>query len=382
MALLHLVALWARETGAEIAVATVDHGLRPGSADEAAAVARVCGGLGVPHDTLRWHWDGEGNLQDRARRARLRLIAEWAKGRGLDAVALGHTRDDQAETFLMRLARGAGVDGLSAMAGERRAEGIVWLRPLLTRSRAELRDWLAVRGYIWFDDPSNENPDFERVRARGALGALGPLGIDAADLAAAADRLALARAALAEYAGRTAREIARIEAGDVVFAREGFFSAPLETQLRLLSYALRWVASAEYAPRFAPLAETLEAASGTARRVLHGCLIASNRKEIRVTREYQAVRETFCPAGELWDRRWRLSGPGAPGLEVRATGEAGLRACPDWRATGLPRATLVAAPALWREGSLVAAPLAGRADGWQAQLAAGEENFFAGLVVP
>ena len=75
-------------------------------------MARICAGLGVPHQTLRWEgWDGKGTLQAEARRTRYGLIADWARGRGLPSVALGHTRDDQAETFLMRLSREAGVDG-------------------------------------------------------------------------------------------------------------------------------------------------------------------------------------------------------------------------------------------------------------------------------
>ena len=101
--------LLALDAGLQVRAVTVDHGLRPEAAAEAAWVGRLCAGLGVPHDTLQWQgWDGAGNLQDQARRARLSLIADWAKVAGLGAVALGHTQDDQAETVLMRLARRAG----------------------------------------------------------------------------------------------------------------------------------------------------------------------------------------------------------------------------------------------------------------------------------
>ncbi|WP_114967069.1 tRNA lysidine(34) synthetase TilS, partial [Alkalilacustris brevis] len=170
VALLLLVADWAAARGVRLRAVTVDHGLREGAAQEAEAVARLCAELGIGHDILRWQgWDGQGNLQDAARRARQGLIAGWARDHGLAAVALGHTRDDQAETVLMRLARGAGVDGLSGMAPLRLAVGLAWLRPLLDVGRAELRALLRARGVPWAEDPSNEDARFQRVRARRAL---------------------------------------------------------------------------------------------------------------------------------------------------------------------------------------------------------------------
>ena len=174
VALLLLARDWAARAGRAVEAVTVDHGLRPGSAGEAAEVAALCARIGVPHDVLAWRgWDGNGNLQDNARRARRSLIADWARSRDVGAVALGHTLDDQAETLVMRLARGSGVDGLAAMAAESRAEGIVWLRPMLGLRRADLRAWLMAEGVGWAEDPSNEDEGFARVRVRRALDVLG-----------------------------------------------------------------------------------------------------------------------------------------------------------------------------------------------------------------
>lgn len=361
MALLHL----AVAAGVPVAVATVDHGLRAEAAEEAAGVARACAALGVPHVVLRWHWDGAGNLQDRARRGRLALLSAWARDAGLSAVALGHTQDDVAETFLMRLARGAGVDGLSAMAARREVGGVAFVRPLLGVSRDELRDWLRARGVGWVDDPSNESDRFARVRARRALAGMAGAGVTAGSLAAVAAQMAEVRDALDAQAAQAAAQVARIDVGDVLFDAAGFAGLPAETRRRLLLAAVMWIASAEYGPRGADVIRLRDAVHAAKAATLAGVRVTHAKWAVRLTREARAVQGLAAPADAVWDGRWRVSGGDHKGLTLRALGDDGLRLCSGWRAAGLPRATLLATPALWREGALVAAPLAGFAAGWQ-----------------
>ena len=373
--------LLALDAGLQVRAVTVDHGLRPEAAAEAAWVSRLCAGLGVPHDILQWRgWDGSGNLQDQARRARLSLIADWARAAGLGAVALGHTQDDQAETVLMRLARRAGVDGLSAMTGRRRALGMIWLRPLLWVSRDDLRADLRARGQAWIEDPSNDMLRFDRVKARQALAHLAPLGMTPAVLAGVADQMRSARTALDHQTGVAARQIARIEGGDVVMDRTGFQEQPFEIRRRLLVGALGWVGSADYGPRAASVRALLAAIGAGRGGTLSGCRVTLRRTTLRVAREWQAVRGTAAAPGHLWDRRWLVTGPEFKGLEVRALGEAGLCAVGDWRRSGLPRATLLASPSVWRDEVLVAAPLVRNAPGWTARLADGADGFFLSLL--
>ena len=381
VALLHLLAAWRAEGGPDLAAVTVDHGLRPEAEAEAEVVAVACAGLGVPHTVLRWQgWDRRGNLQDAARRARQRLIADWAAGQGVGAVALGHTADDQAETVLLRLARGSGVDGLSGMAAERRAEGVLWLRPLLEVRREALRDWLRVRGIGWAEDPSNGDPRFDRVKARQALAALAPLGLDVAGLLDTAARMRMAREALAQAAQTAARRLGRIDAGDVVLAA-GFAGLPEETRLRIAAHALRWIGGGDYRPRLAALRAALAAVQAGKPATLAGCLLLPEAGGLRVAREPQAVAATIAAPGALWDGRWRLQGPAPEGCEIRALGAAGLALCPGWRETGRPHAALAATPAVWRGPDLIAAPLAGRPAGWRAELACGDEDFFTSLIL-
>ena len=367
MAMLHLAAGWARVYGVRLRVVTVDHGLRPESAAEAAMVAEEARSLGLPHTTLRWTgWDGQGNLQDAARAARRDLIGDW---RGLCRhVLLAHTRDDQAETLLMRLARGSGVDGLAAMTDVSRVRpsrgdgaadpGGGWqiVRPLLTTGRAELRHYLTTLRIPYVDDPSNDDTTYGRVRMRRLIGAE---GLDTATLTATAARMARAREALQRRAHDVAVALTRPDPtapGCAVLDRDGFAEIEAETQLRILSAALQMVATATYRPRAAALEDALDRALGGAATTLHGGLIVPHRDRIYVAREAARVADLDAPVGAetLWDSRWIASGNAIKGLRVRALGEAGLHQIADKPTSRAPRSVLAATPAIWEGDRLVA----------------------------
>jgi len=376
VALLHLLAEWARDGGPALHVVTVDHGLRAASAAEAAGVADLCHTLSLSHDILRWRdWDGPGNLMDAARRARLRMIAGWAKGRGIVTVALGHTADDQAETFLMRLARGSGVDGLSAMATQRQALEVTWLRPLLAIRRDALRGYLRRRGATWIDDPTNDDPKFDRIKARQTLAALEPLGITVDRIGSTVSLMSMARTVLQGAVVQLVQSSAREEAGSVVVDKPALLAQPPETRLRFLAEAIRWVSSADYRPRLDALTEAWAEVVSGQKRTLSGCILHSDATQIRIARELNAVAQAASLTDQLWDNRWRVEGPHEAGLQVRALGAEGLRACPNWRETGFSRDTLLATPAIWQREALIAAPLAGMSNGWTAEIPAGFSRF-------
>jgi len=378
VALLHLLHDWHRNGGPGLHVATVDHGLRAEAATEAADVARLCADLGMPHDTLHWRdRDTTGNLPDHARRARYALLATWAQTHGITDIALGHTEDDLAETFVMRLARGAGVDGLAAMRDRWRQGSVTFHRPLLGVSRAKLRDLLRGRGADWAEDPTNSDPSYERARVRDGLPALAGMGLDATALAGAARRLAQARRALDEIAREKAGGIVRIASGDVLIDRAGLAALPDEVARRILCAALAWINGAGYGPRGAAMTTFLQAARAGEAMTLQGCLLHAGATWARIGREYNAVARLRGPAGDVWDGRWRLRGPAPEAAEIAALGPAGLRACPDWRDSGLAHASALASPALWRDGMLLAAPLVGWANGYDICLVRDEMDFFA-----
>ncbi len=381
MAMLYLAAAVARETGLGIHVVTVNHGLRPEAADEAAFVADVCASLDLPHRTLIWEkGPASGNLQAQARDARYRLMADWATSQGISTIALAHTRDDQAETFLMRLARQAGVDGLSGMALRRAAFGTTWLRPLLSVGRQELRQYLTVHGHKWCDDPSNEDRSYDRIKARDALAALAPLGIDAGVLSGVTDHMAQARQALNVQTLAAARDCTTIAAGDVLIRRAPFQGLPPEIQRRLLVHALKWVSGAEYGPRATKVFDCLTSLMEGRQATLHGCLLLTDAQGVRVTREYNAVADTVATPPQFWDGRWQVVSNDIKGIEVRALGPDGLLQCPDWRETGVPRTSLLASPSLWDGPTLIAAPMAGLGAKGCVKVAQGDDSFYQTII--
>jgi tRNA(Ile)-lysidine synthase len=182
----------------KIEAATVDHGLRPESRAEAEMVAGICERRGVPHRILTAEWGEKPAtaVQERAREMRYRLLGQWAAERGLDALLTAHHLDDQAETLLMRFARGAGIRGLAGMRSVARTPGgkVVLLRPLLGWRRSELHAVCAASGVEPADDPSNTDDQFERVRVRKALREIEWLDPEA--IAASAAHLGQAETAL------------------------------------------------------------------------------------------------------------------------------------------------------------------------------------------
>ncbi len=199
---LALLLLAAAARPALVSAASVDHGLREGSRDEAEAVATLCGEIGIAHDILVIDWPNKPTsaLQERARDARYAALGRWAVAQGLGAIATGHHADDQAETLVMRLMRGAGVRGLAAMRPSSPLPGngqLKLVRPLLRWRRAELAMIVATAGVAASADPSNHDEQHERVRIRRLMAA--SEWIDPAALAASAAHLASADEAI-DYA--------------------------------------------------------------------------------------------------------------------------------------------------------------------------------------
>lgn len=357
VAMLHLLAEAAHARSVPIMAATVDHGLRPEARQEAAFVGDLCKNLGVPHDILLWeHGTIAGNMMAMAREARYQLLSAWAGRNGLARVALAHTANDQAETFLMGLSRSAGIDGLSGMRRVFHQNGIAFDRPFLSCTRDQLRGYLVRRGVRWIDDPTNENERFNRVKARRVLQALEPLGITVPLLADVVDHLAMSREALQTATVQAATDIISEIGGGLSFDFLPFHRSGPEICRRLLIGMIRWMNGEIYAPREIKIANLMDAIAERRDATLGGVRFSWKDDRCTVVREPRAFGPPTA-VGKVWDNRWHVTGPLRG--EVRAVGSDGLAQVANWRACGLSRGIAQATPGIWEGDRLISAPILG-----------------------
>jgi tRNA(Ile)-lysidine synthase len=199
IALMWLAARWRRALarGPRLIAVTVDHGLRAEAAGEARNVKRLARALDLPHRTMRWTGaKPKTGLPAAARAARYGLLARAARESGATHILTAHTRDDQAETLLMRLLRGSGIAGLAAMAPVTEREGVLLARPFLNVSKSQLIATLRKAKVAFAEDPTNRDTNFTRPRIRAVMPLLAAEGGDARNLARLASRLARANAAI------------------------------------------------------------------------------------------------------------------------------------------------------------------------------------------
>ena len=219
-------------------------------------------------------------------------------------------------------------------------------------------------------------PGIDRIKARRALA---EMGIDTDQILKSIGNLAATRAGVEAELSAWARTHVTLEAGDLLIGRGAFDALSAEFRRRILNAALRFVSGGDYPPRAVQVAELMQGLDGP--RTLHGCLIDPQATHTAHRPRTRSGARNIAPirprSGTI---AGRLTGPDTQGCTLRALGETGLSACPNWRNSGLPRTTLLASPALWRGGELVAAPLAGRSHGWAVALAPGCDDFATSLL--
>ena len=334
MALLALVANWVKDNGGQVTALTVDHGLRAEAAAEAAGVAVWCRTQGIAHETLPLGLAGiEGNIQATAREGRYDALEAWCAQAGVLHLLLAHHRDDQADTFLLRLGRGSGLDGLAAMAVETTRVSCRLLRPLLDVDQAMLA--MVAQDLPTVCDPSNSDRRFTRVRVRAAAPLLHDLGLTPERLAQTADHLARAGQVVDQAVDRAVLRYVRPHPAGFVWLDPQCAKAEApEVALRLLARLSTWVGGADYPPRFDRLERALAAlkAGEGKERTLGGALWIPRDGRLLVCREPGKVAPRLSlQEPQVWDGRFSVEEP-APAWSIGALGgeAAGLRAKSRW----------------------------------------------------
>lgn len=361
---------WAARRGIALTALIVDHGLRAESKTEARQVAAWLRKAGVAAEILTWKGaKPAANRQAQARDARYALLEAWCQRHGVAHLLLAQHRDDQAETFLLRAARGSGVDGLAAMAPRLEVNGIQRLRPLLEIPKARLTATLEARGQGWIEDPSNHNPAYARTTARAVLAELGAEA--SAHLAQTAANMARVRAALEQItAERLAQAVAYDDAAGIAWADAAALTAgPDEIALRALSEVLKRIGGEALPPRLDRLERLLaKLREGDFSHTLHRCRLLPWPEAQQAGARLLILRESrhlppplVLKTGieQIWDGRWRALALHRlpPGLRLGTLGQNGN--FPGLAARGLPAPALPMLPALWLRGRVIGLPSLG-----------------------
>ncbi|NRG17393.1 tRNA lysidine(34) synthetase TilS [Rhizobiales bacterium] len=355
LALLFMLSGWrGADSSRRVFAFTVDHGLRPEAADEAAYVAAVCKKLSIDHETLMWTGSKPAaGIQAAAREARKALLAGAARRVGVQAIALAHHRDDQAETFLLRLARGSGVYGLGAMRGETHWEGLRVVRPLLDVPKSRLVETLRKAGIDWREDPSNEDERYARVRIRKLIPVLEREGLTAERLSQTAFRLARAADALDVWVSNVLGANALVHpAGPVKLPVSALGDVPDEIRYRAISRLLRFGGGGDYAPRFEKLRRLCDDlfAARSGKATLAGAVLRRDGDTLFCWREHGregiAAIDLKGPDRRVWDGRFFVEVPSQSSLRVAALGKGGLARLGLERPAGWPAEAFEGSPVL------------------------------------
>jgi tRNA(Ile)-lysidine synthase len=299
-----------------LAALTVDHALRKTSAAEAGQVKSWCKALGIPHSTLKWqHGEITTGIQAKARAARYQLMADYCAKHKINALLTAHTKDDQAETVAMRMARTSSSKSLSAVWPETEIGGLVILRPLLSAKREQLRDYLVSNDQSWLEDPSNSDSRFERARLRGAGVALSLAGT----AAKAQRKVKSAQLAAQKW---LAQNLHRDVSSMVEFEAKAFNKLSITIQDDVLIRIIEMLGGKvpELAKRQG-LLNWIEAPTST-RRSLGGVIFALRKNSVRVGREPSRILantiELSPTKSLLWDNRFLVIGPKGSTITFKA----------------------------------------------------------------
>jgi tRNA(Ile)-lysidine synthase len=364
LALALLAHQWAKDQGGKAVALTVDHRLRESSAAEACQVKAWLEARGMEHHTLTWERSPENGspqtaIQAAARKARYQILGQWCKDHGFKHLLTAHHAQDQLETFMIRLAKGSGLKGLTGIQKMVLTDFGRILRPLLTLDANRLEATLKHLNQPFILDPSNENEDFTRVRWRRLLPALSVEGLTPTTIQETLERLTHAQRLVDQHiSGLLHHHVSLSPYGYATFSKEAPKESP-EAFEEMLKRILATIGTRDYPVRRQALHRAMEAMKLGHSLTLGGCQILDKPKEWRITREPAAIGEDIFvhrPGTYLWDGRFMVDVPANTPCRIAALGEEGIQALEAETKNYLkdiPHVVLQTLPALWREEKLL-----------------------------
>jgi tRNA(Ile)-lysidine synthase len=374
LALVYLVDRWACNHGGRAVGLTLDHGLRDQSAAEAAQVGRWLDGRGIEHHTLNWIGDKPTSaIQETARGVRREMLLSWCRDAGIVHLALAHHADDQAETYVMRLAHGSGPDGLAGMASVTESSHARIIRPLLRTPKSRLVATVSAMGHSWINDPSNDQDAFERIRVRKALAAMEETGAGLRPISRVMNDYATQRHELDAVTAHLVMHGTTFHAAGyaMIDLNDLWANGPV-LGVRALSRVLMAIGGRHYAPArqsVVRLYEKLKTNGPGKSRTLGGCRLIPMNGGCLVCREQRNLpgERVVTSSGKIkWDNRFQLDlvadalNPVSGDLTIRPLGKNGwcdlVAEAPGIRPCSVPEPARYSLPALYHNDAIVQVP--------------------------
>jgi len=354
---------WAASLGGKAIALTVDHQLREGSGAEARQVASWLEARGMEHHTLTWV-RVEGNappqtaIQAAARKARYHLLGQWCANHGVNHLLTAHHAQDQLETFMIRLAKGSGLKGLTSIQGVVQTHFGRLVRPLLTLDPARLKATLEDFHQPFLSDPSNGNENFTRVRWRHLLPTLAQEGLTAHTLQETLGRLNHAQRLVDQHICCLLRQHAALSPYGYATLGKGALEESAEAFEEMLKRILATIGTRAYPVRQEALRTAIGKMRSGASLTLSGCQILNKSAEWWIVREPAAVGKDIMiqqPGTYLWDNRFTVTVSQKVPCRLAALGEEGIqqgKSAPQgsnvFKGHAVPHAVLQTLPALWQ----------------------------------
>ena len=366
MTLALLTEAWAAKRGGRVTALVIDHSIRENSKAEAQSVAAELASHGVACQIILNNVPiRSADVQATARKIRYELLNKWCVANGYLHLAVAHHQEDQAETVLLRLARGSGSHGLAAMAPVVETSKIRIIRPILSVPQTRLQATLAHLKVKHVHDLSNDDKRFARVRIRGLSLALAAEGMTARRLSETASRMARTRDALEQNVAEALARMAVVyPSGYCCVSQAPLRAIPEEVALRVMARLLMCIGGNSYSPRLARLERLLtwiqDGAAGSG-RTLAGCRVLRRCDGLLICREASAVKSVLPARGELlWDGRFKLCLGNRNIGEVRRLGSNGwqqaIEVAPRLRQSSIPAVARATLPSIWKGDALSSVP--------------------------